>query len=1078
MDKKLHITLLGIFKITYQGNVISDVNTIRLQELLSWLLLHKGEFQSRQRLSFTFWPESRESQARTNLRNLLHLLRKALPDFDSFIMVEHTSLKWNQDSDFTCDVDNFEKAIAAARLVKDPRERELNLREGVLLYKGHLLPDSYSEWIEQHRDRLKLDYQYALKELVKLSKINRNYDKGIQYAKMWTSEEPFNESAWRQLITLYALCNDRANALQTYKKCTDILRKELHIEPAPETLDLYEQLINNYREFKEPDQSLPSSSSENEWPLIARDKEWRTLQDNWKSTLSGQVRLMLIAGIAGIGKTRLATEFAGKIQRQGYPVIYKRCHPATIALGFGNLISCIKQKTLYSNINRLDDIWKAHLTRFLPELLVEYPDLEPPQNMGKPEERCKLFEAISKLFLAVDKPFLLLIEDLQWCDAETLDWISYHLQQSESANLFFLCTLNNEEITSGSTIEQFTGAHQSESYLKQLKLTPLDLQHTTELISTITGQAADKSTVQDIYNKCEGIPGKIVDALKQDIQGTGQQESTVIPILQKSTPAKHVSSSLSVDDSQQETEKINPGNTKYQAHDTRQLTGIHHLFTVFKVSLKYPYIISGLFLTIFLLQFVELPFFAVENHVTKKHTIGVLPFSNFSGENADEALTLSMVDILSNNLAQSNDFKVISHKSISFYNNEYSQTQMVRELDLDFLIEGSVQTSGDQARINIQLMDAKTSEYIWTKTYERYLGDIFFLQKKLAEDILAEVNAVLGHDAGPELAISTERVKPDALKYFMQAMNTESEKKWDEKLILLKQSIAIDSTFSPSYTHLAIAYAFRFAFTQADNYRQKSQQAIDRALAINPNSSLVYLAIAMLSEFNFKWENAEKAFQKTIEFNPLNEIAHHELAQHLMRLGRFEEAIESEKRAIYLAPNSVEYQNGLGEIYLFQRDYEKAILEMNKALQLNSDYYPSHRWLAKAYMHKQDYQKALDHYDIYAKLSNRFYDPSNFPGGLAQIYGYMGQKQKALDLIDTYLENNPVDTINTFFMLQLALAYTSINDLENALTWIERGQKSNAGWFIYMKIQPGFDPLRSNPRYQAAERRIFGKYSM
>lgn len=1072
MDKELHITLLGMFKVTYQGNVISDVNTPRLQELLAWLLLHSGEYQSRQRLSFTFWPESRESQARNNLRNLLHLLRKALPDLDSFIMVEHNSLKWNQDSGFTCDVDNFEKAIAATRLSKDPSEQELKLTEGVSFYGGPLLPDSYSEWIEEHRDRLKLDYQYALQELVNLSKSNRNYDKGIQYARMWTTEEPFNESAWRHLITLYALCNDRANALQAYKKCTDVLRKELHIEPAPETLDLYEQLINNYREFEEPNLRSSFPLPERKWTLIARDREWELLQDNWKRTLSGLVQLMFIKGTAGIGKTRLATEFAEKIKRQGYEVIYHRCHRATITLGFGSLINCLKQKTLYSYINRLDDIWKAQLVRLLPELLVEYPNLEPPNHIDKPEDQCKLSEAISRLFLAVNKPTLLLLDDLHWCDRETLDWISYHLQQSESANLFFLCTLNHEEITPDSNIKQFEGAHLNESYLKQLVLDPLDLKQSTELISAISDQPPDKTTALNIYNLSEGVPGRIVNSVKQDFQNNEQQE-TAGSLMRKNMPAEDVMPSIAGTGFRKETEKHKPGNAGYHNDHTGQASGINHIFNILKSGLKYPYIISALFLTIFLIQYIELPFLATD-HVKKKHTIGVLPFNNHSVEKTDDAFMLGMVDILSNNLAQSSEFRVISHKSVAFYVNQYSQSQMVRELDLDFLIEGSVQTLDDRVRINIQLMNAGTSELIWTNSYERFLGDIFFMQKELTEDILAEINAVLGHDAGPELAISTPRVNPDALKYFMQANSLQGA----NTLSLLKQSIAIDSTFSPAHAHLAIAYAFQYAFTQKEDYKRQSQQAINKVLDLNPNSSLVYLAMAMLSEFSFEWDKAEKAFQKTIAFNPLNDLAHHELAQHQMRLGRFEEAIESEKRAIYLDPNSYEYQNGLGEIYLFQRDYEKAIPEMNKALQLNADYHQSHRWLAIVYMHNQDYQKALEHYDIYLKMSGKIDDPSNFPGGLAQIYGHMGQKQKTLDLIDTYLDNNPVDTINTFFMLQLALAYTSINDVENALFWLEKGQKVNAGWLIYMKVQPGFDPLRNNPRYQAVERRIFGKYSM
>ena len=1060
-----------MFKVTYQGNVISDVNSLRLQELLTWLILHRDEYQSRQRLSFTFWPESRESQARNNLRNLLHLLRKSLPDLDSFITVEHASLKWKQESTFTCDVDNFEKAIAAAKLLKDTGERELKLREGVLLYGGQLLPDSYSEWVEEYRNRLKLDYQYALQELVKLSKSNRNYAKGIEYARMWTTEEPFNESAWRHLITLYALSNDRANALQAYKKCTGILRKELDIEPAPETLDLYEQLINNYRDFKEPNLELSFSKAEKNGHLVARGKEWKSLQNDWKSTLSGEQRLMFIKGKSGIGKTRLATEFAEKIQRQGYSVIYNRCHCTTIELGFGSLISCLKQEFLFKYIRQLDDIWKAYLVRLLPELLVEYPHLEPPHNVDKPEEQCKLFEAITRVFIAVDKPVLLVLDDLHCCDAETLNWISYHLQQNKSAPLLFLCTLNNEEITADSTIEKFTVAHQKEHYLKELTLASFDQEQTTELLSAIIGQPPDKLTAQNIYQSSTGIPGRIVESMNQYLQIVDQQESTAtsmpVRVHAKDSETSHYETDLS-----QDSEIKKPGNTGNRDPKILPTEGIYTRFTVLMDRLKYPYVISGLLIVLLILQYSDFNFLAA-GYSDKVQAIGVLPFSNLSDENADEAFNLGMVDILSNNLAQADKFKVVSHKSVSFYINQYSQSRMVQELNLDFLIEGSVQTSGDQVRINIQLIDARTSEYIWTKTYDRYLGEFLSLQKELAEDILTEVNAAFGHDAGPKLAISTERVNPDALKYFMQAKSVGG----DDELSLLMQSIAVDSTFSPAYAQLALVHAFRFAFTLSEDNRQKSQQAISKVLVLNPNSSLVYLSMAMLSEFSFDWGNAEKAFQKAIELNPLNDLAYHELAQLQLRLGRFEEAIESEKRAIYLAPNSFHYQNGLGEIYLFQRDYEKAILEMNKALQLNADYPPSHRWLAKAYMHKQDYQKALEHYDIFSKMYDQIHNPSNFRSGLAQIYGHTGQKQKALDLINTFLENNSVETINTYYILQLALAYTSINDVENALIWLEKGHKANGGWLIYMQVQPGFDPIRSNPRYQAVEHHIFGKFA-
>ena len=143
----LNIRLLGTFRLVYGDQTLTSIQAARLQALLPYLLLHRDAPQSRQHIAFLLYPDSAEAQARTNLRNLIHLLRRALPDADHFLLSDAQILQWNSNSPFTLDVDEFQKAVATA-------SSSTALREAVNLYGGELLPGCYDDWILPERERL------------------------------------------------------------------------------------------------------------------------------------------------------------------------------------------------------------------------------------------------------------------------------------------------------------------------------------------------------------------------------------------------------------------------------------------------------------------------------------------------------------------------------------------------------------------------------------------------------------------------------------------------------------------------------------------------------------------------------------------------------------------------------------------------------------------------------------------------------------------------------------------------------------------------------------------------------------
>lgn len=232
----LQVQLLGGFQAVWGETPLETVHSPRLQSLLTYLILHPDPPQPRQHLAFLFFPDSSEAQALTNLRNLYHLLHKALPEADRFLQSDRQRLRWRHDAPFTLDVTCFERALHSAITVKD-------WEEAIRLYSGDLLPGCYDDWILPERERLYQDFVAALEQLVSLFEQTDDYLKARQYAQRLLSTDPLREETYRRLMQLSASCGDHAEVMRYYNQCVQVLRRELGIEPGAETMALYQELL-------------------------------------------------------------------------------------------------------------------------------------------------------------------------------------------------------------------------------------------------------------------------------------------------------------------------------------------------------------------------------------------------------------------------------------------------------------------------------------------------------------------------------------------------------------------------------------------------------------------------------------------------------------------------------------------------------------------------------------------------------------------------------------------------------------------------------------------------------------------
>ena len=242
----LQMRLLGDFLLLVDATPISSLDVPRLQSLLAYLALHRGVPQARSRIAFALWPDTTDTQAHTNLRNLLFKLRLALPEVDTFLVVERQTLCWQPNTLLSLDVIDLEAAIAQAEQARDAQDSAAErqaLEVAVKLYQGDLLPGCYDEWIQSERDRLQQFYQGALERVIELLEQEGNYTGAIREAQRLLRFDPLQEATYRCLMRLHAARGDRGAVARTYQACAAVLQRELDIEPGAMTRKTYERLM-------------------------------------------------------------------------------------------------------------------------------------------------------------------------------------------------------------------------------------------------------------------------------------------------------------------------------------------------------------------------------------------------------------------------------------------------------------------------------------------------------------------------------------------------------------------------------------------------------------------------------------------------------------------------------------------------------------------------------------------------------------------------------------------------------------------------------------------------------------------
>jgi DNA-binding SARP family transcriptional activator len=506
----LRVELLGGFRVLAAGGVSARPPSARQQELIAFLVLHaRNAPVPRQRVAGSLWPESTDAQALTNLRRELHHLRDASPRLDTLVRTGSRTLSWRAEGCAAVDVVAFD--AAAVRGLAGDRDA---LREAARLYAGDVLPDCMGEWIDAERERLRQRAREVLARLVGLLEHDRDFGDAIEYAQRALRLDPLDEQRWCALMRCHARRGERATALHLYQQCAALLKEDLGIPPSAATRATYREILDLDAEAP----AVPALPRTAAYPLVGRSAEWHALLDAWHVAAAGRPRLVVIRGEAGIGKSRLAEELVGWCGARGIDTTTARCYSGEGRLAYGPIATWLKSDAVRPRLTKLDAPWLTDVARLCPAIAADRPGIPAPDGELESWQQLRFFDALAEAFRAAF-PLVLVLDDLQWADADSIEWLEYFLRTASDARCLVVGTVRAEEELDNPRLGRFLGRLERDELLTAIPLGPLDQAATAQLAGAVAERPLDDEGLARTFHETEGHPLFIVERGRMDLSG-------------------------------------------------------------------------------------------------------------------------------------------------------------------------------------------------------------------------------------------------------------------------------------------------------------------------------------------------------------------------------------------------------------------------------------------------------------------------------------------------------------------------------------------------------------------------------
>ena len=513
----LRLAVLGPPEVFHDSSRLSFA--LRKSQALLLYLAVEGGMHPRSKLAAFLWPDSEPHDARTALRNALGLLRRLLTDLDAdaspsprtHLRIQGELLGLNPQVLFELDLDVVQQAWKEAQaLSAAPSEEQrtalvAHIQHALALVRGPFLDGfwlgeeaPFDEWLQQQQQQWQVRLQLLCDRLSSWHEAGGELEQARATLTRWLALDPLAEEACRRLMRVQLALGDATAALQVYATCRARLAEELRIEPSVETVALAEHIRATQARHRGSRPARPAITasrppSELVAPLVGRAAAFSQLVAHYQQARQGQPQAVLVVGEAGIGKTRLASEFVAWARAQGAEVLSGQAFEMGGRLAYQPLVEAVRPRLEEENApeDLLDDLWLAELSRLLPELRVRYPDLPAPTE-DELTAKLQLFEAVARLVdaLARSAPLVLLLDDLQWVDGASLDLVRYlgRYWNGHGSRALLLGTVRDEGLELNPQLSAELIDLGRDLPLTQVPLQTLSQAETLQLIEAIAGE--------------------------------------------------------------------------------------------------------------------------------------------------------------------------------------------------------------------------------------------------------------------------------------------------------------------------------------------------------------------------------------------------------------------------------------------------------------------------------------------------------------------------------------------------------------------------------------------------------------
>jgi len=449
-----------------------------------------------------------------------------------------------------------------------------------------------------------------------------------------------------------------------------------------------------------------------------------------------------------------------------------------------------------------------------------------------------------------------------------------------------------------------------------------------------------------------------------------------------------------------------------------------------------------------------------------ENSIAVLPFQDMSPQKDQEYFCDGMTEEIINALTHVESLKVIARTSSFAFKDKHEDIREIgKKLDVETLLEGSIRKADNRLRITAQLIKVADGSHLWSERYDRNIKDVFAIQDEISLAIVDNLKVkILGKEKIAIVKRYTEDLEAYNLylkgRYYWNKRTKENLKKSIE---YFEQAIERGPDYAIAFAGLADVYnmlGFYSTLSPIEAFPKAKATAM-KALEIDEGLAEAHASIALAKlYYDWDWSGAKKEFMHSFKLNPGYATAHHWYAEYLALTGCLDEAVEEAKTALKLGPFTLIINTIFGFALYYARQYDQAIKQLLKTLKLELNFVPAMFWLGLAYERNLLFEEAITTFQKAISISK---EDTLMLEGLGTAYAVSGNTGEALKVLDELMQVSKYLYISPYY---IAAIYKGLGDKDQVFKWLEKAYKEHDHWLIYLKIDPIWDNLHLDPRFQ------------